>query len=192
MAVHRRGLGRYVATVRVGAASNPSGKTVLISHTCNTLEQAKKAETEIRVSIFKCGTWPPRPVLPYAKDALPLPSAFTPGKGTLVDALREAWLFPARPFQGWKAQKSGERCRLIARECIDHLGPMRLCSEITPDDIARLVATFRARGNADTTIFRKLNALYRLFWHAERKGWIRDREQFRPPEELLMSAADFE
>lgn len=185
MAIHRHGLERYVVRVRVGAAANPSGKTVEISKTCNTRGQAERLEPQIRISIFKHGTWPPPPT-PRT------PTPFTSAQGTLVDALKEAWLFPAFPVRGWKAKKSGPALRDMARECIDHLGPMRLCADLTPDDIGRLVAIFRERGNKNVTIVRKLTALYRVLWHAERKGWIKDRSPLRPPEELRLNADAFE
>lgn len=185
MAIHRQGMGRYVVTVRVGATANPSGKTVTLSKTCNTREQAEKLEPQIRTSIFQHGTWPPPPI--------PIePAPGTVGKGTLVDALKEAWFFPAFPARGWKAKRRGAAMRDMARECIDHLGPMRPCADLTPADVTKLISIMRARGNANSTITRKLAALYRLLWHAQRKGWIKDRTPLRPPEEWRLIAADYE
>jgi integrase len=73
----------------------------------------------------------------------------------------------------WKGTANEDKAVANAEEVIEILGAHRRPSEITPLDIDALVGELRKRGNADSTVNRKLAALGKLLSFAQSRGIIK-------------------
>ncbi|WP_159953182.1 tyrosine-type recombinase/integrase [Rhizobium sp. 18065] len=169
MTIRPRG-NSFLVDVKVGPKENPTGKVVRVRSTCQDEITAKRLEAEIRAAIMKHGQWTPN-----------TPSAPTRSQGTLAAALEEAHTYPSGKRRGWKYQKAGHKQYARAEKCINLLGPERHCATVTTDDFDRLTQQFEALGNTSDTINYKLQALRRVLWHAQRKGWITHRPLWDRP-----------
>ncbi|QIG74609.1 integrase protein [Rhizobium phage RHph_I20] len=166
----------FKVDVKVGAKHNPTKKEVRVRVSAKDMSTARRLEAEIRAAVMKHGVW-------NAESASASAKASRPGKaaGTLGAALEEAWNYPSGRNRGWKFQKSGKEQYNKAKMCIAVLGKDRHCATVTPDDLNDLVNTFAAKGNSNETITFKIQALFRVLWHAQRKGWITHRPLWDRP-----------
>lgn len=160
MTIRPRG-NAFQVDVKVSPKENPTGKVVRVRATSQDETTAKRLEAEIRAAIMKHGQWTP--------DTISAPSR---SQGTLAAALDEAWSYPTGRLRGWKYQKAGKTQYTRAESCIQFLGPARHCATVTTEDFEKLTKHFEKEGNASDTINYKIQALRRVLWHAQRKGWI--------------------
>lgn len=188
MTIRPRG-NSFMVDVKVGAANNPTKEPVRIRVTAADRVTANRLEAEIKAAVMKHGTWSPEIAASAGKKSV---SGKTPG--TLGAALQEAWDYPSGKRKGWKYQKCGKHSYAKAKACVDFLGADRHCATITSDDIDKLTKHFIETGNTDLTITHKIQGLFRVLWHAQRKGWITHRPFWdRPgpgnPREFIFSEA---
>ncbi len=169
MTIRKRG-SAFMVDVKVGASQNPTKREIRTRVTVKDMQTARRLEAEIRASIMKHGSWTPDTV-----EDMPKASRKSRAVGTLSAALEEAWNYPSGRNRGWKYQKAGEHQYNKAKACIDILGPERHCGSVTADDVEMLTTHFHKQGNAPSTINYKIQALFRVLWHAQRKGWITHR-----------------
>lgn len=169
MTIRPRG-NAYQVDVKVSPKENPTGEVVRIRTTSKDETTARRLEAEIRAAVMKHGHWSP--------EAGSAPSKM---QGTLSAALDEAWSYPTGRLRGWKYQKAGKTQYTRAESCIKILGPDRHCATVTTADFERLTKFFEKEGNSSDTINYKIQALRRVLWHAQRKGWITHRPLWDRP-----------
>jgi integrase len=169
MTIRQRGKS-FMVDVKVLAARNPSSEDVRVRVTAKTRDDAIRLESLIRAEVMRTGRWSPQ-----ADDAMSAARS-TPARkeGTLKAALKWAW---DHPTKGWHLAKeaSAEGQRRNAQMVIDFLGEDTLCCDIGREDFERAATHFKAKGNSNDTVTRKLQAFSRVLWFAERKGWIKAR-----------------
>ena len=150
----------------ISPSDSPTGKAIRFRKrfAVESEAAAKALEAKIASSLYETGTW--------GGAAPALPPEGRPTGRTLQDALKLAW---ECPDEGWSRQRDGAKQHKLAKECLSVLGPYTPCAKIGRTDYTKLREAFEARGNSEATVTRKLQALYRVLYYAEREGWIRSR-----------------
>lgn len=85
--------------------------------------------------------------------------------------LKDAYVQTVR--ECWSRAKSGEHSAAVAQRVLQYFNPSLLLTDITRTEIAEMEEHFRAQGNTNATINRKLSALSKMLNVAYEHGWLK-------------------
>mgnify|MGYP000913997348 CR=1 FL=1 len=85
--------------------------------------------------------------------------------------LKDAYVQTVR--ECWSRAKSGEHSAAVAQRVLQYFNPALLLTDITRTEIAEMEEHFRAQGNTNATINRKLSALSKMLNVAYEHGWLK-------------------
>ena len=85
--------------------------------------------------------------------------------------LKDAYMQTVR--ECWSRAKSGGHSAAVAQRVLQYFNPSLLLTDITRTEIAEMEEHFRAQGNTNATINRKLSALSKMLNVAYEHGWLK-------------------